>query len=59
MLDKKKIKRKRSPWMRPEVDMHAGNKATCRLRRCVAIVADLVGGTLEDVVRVVGVAELA
>ena len=26
---------------------------------CVAIVADLVGGSLEDVVRVVGVAELA
>jgi len=21
-----------SPWMRPEVDMHAGKKATCRLR---------------------------
>jgi hypothetical protein len=46
--------------MRPEVDMHAGKKATCRLRLCVAIIADLVGsGALEDVVRVVGVAELA
>ena len=46
--------------MRPEVDIHAGKKATCRLRRCVTIIADLVGrGALEDVVRVVGVAELA
>jgi hypothetical protein len=23
-------------WMRPEVDMHAGKKATCRLRRYVS-----------------------
>ncbi len=46
--------------MRPEVDIHAGKKATCRLRRCVTIIADLVGsGALEDVIRVVGVAELA
>ncbi len=31
-----KIRRKSSPWMRPEVDMHAGKKATCRLRRYVS-----------------------
>ena len=57
----KKIKRKSSLWMRSKVDMHAGKKATCRLRRCVAIITDLVGesGALEDVVRVVGVADLA
>jgi len=36
LLDMKKIKRKNSPWMRPEVDMHAGKKATCRLRRYVS-----------------------
>jgi hypothetical protein len=36
LLDRKKIKRKSSPWMRPEVDMHAGKKATCRLRRYVS-----------------------
>jgi hypothetical protein len=61
LLDRKKIKRKSSPWMRPEVDMHAGKKATCRFPAiCVAIVPDLVGiGALEDVVRVVGVAEMA
>jgi len=59
MLSTKKIRRKSSPWMRPEVDMNAGKKATCRLRR-YAIIADLVSsGALEDVVRVVGVAELA
>jgi len=33
--------------------MHAGKKATCRLRRCVTIVADRI------VIRVVGVADLA
>ena len=39
--------------------MNAGKKTTCRLRR-YAIIADLVSsGALEDVVRVVGVAELA
>jgi hypothetical protein len=32
----KKFKHKISPWMRPEVDMHAGKKATCRLRRYVS-----------------------
>ena len=36
LLDRKKIKRKSLPWMRPEVDMHAGKKATCRLRRYVS-----------------------
>jgi len=48
--------------------MHAGKKSTCRLRRCVtivaamcvAIVADLVGSTaIEDAIWVIGVAELA
>ena len=33
---RKKIKRKSSPWMLPEVDMHAGKKTTCRLRRYVS-----------------------
>ena len=61
LLSTKKIKRKSSPWMRPEVDMNAGKKATCPVAAiCVTIIADLVGsGALEDVVRVVGVAELA
>jgi hypothetical protein len=36
MLSTKKIRRKSSPWMRPEVDMNAGKKATCRLRRYVS-----------------------
>ena len=45
--------------MRPEVDMHAGKKPQPVAAICVAIIADLVGsGALEDVVRVVGVAEL-
>jgi len=48
--------------------MHAGKKGTCRLRRCVtivaamcvSIVADLVGSAaLEDAIRVFGIAELA
>jgi len=28
LLERKKSKRKNSPWMRPDVDMHAGKKAT-------------------------------
>ena len=36
LLERKKIRRKSSPWMRPEVDMHAGRTATCRLRRDVS-----------------------
>ena len=57
----KKIMRKSSSWMRPEVDMHAGKKNHMPVAAiCVAIIADLVGsGALEDVIRVVGVAELA
>jgi hypothetical protein len=35
-LKRKKIRRKSSPRMRPEVDMHAGKKDTCRLRRYVS-----------------------
>jgi hypothetical protein len=29
-MDRKKIKGKSSPWMRPEVDMHAGKKAVLK-----------------------------
>jgi hypothetical protein len=36
LLEMNKIKRKSTLWMRPEVDMHAGKKATCRLRRYVS-----------------------
>jgi hypothetical protein len=32
LVGEKKSRRKSSPWMRPEVDMHAGKKATCLLR---------------------------
>jgi len=33
LLERKKSKRKNSPWIRPDVDKHAGKKATWRLRR--------------------------
>jgi hypothetical protein len=32
LVERKKSKRKNSPWIRPDVDTHAGKKATCRLR---------------------------
>jgi hypothetical protein len=32
LVGEEESRRKSSPWMRPEVDMHAGKKATCRLR---------------------------
>ena len=31
-LERKKSKRKNSPWIRPDVDMQAGKQATWRLR---------------------------
>ena len=32
LWERRKSKHKNSPWIRPDVDMHAGKKATCRLR---------------------------
>ena len=32
LVERKKSKRKNSPWIRPNVDMHTGKKDTCRLR---------------------------
>jgi hypothetical protein len=56
LFARRKSRRKNSPWMRPEVDKHAGKKATVAAIGG-AIITNLLGsGALEDLIRVAGVA---